>query len=163
MWNIVENFTPQGFTSDWPPRASFHSTPARRYIFRAISISRRVRKMGQVRVLGLNSAKSAADSVNRRSFSRSCSAWCRKKANSACGLGRSLPLRVRRENLSLLSIPGKTFSRFSKSKRLTSLWLVTISSKKAFVELSVAIPVGTIRPARPRALIKRRQVSAKTA
>ena len=99
MSNMRWNFTPQGFTSGSIPFASFHSTPARPYTLRAISMSRRVRKMGQVRVLGLNRAKSSADRVNRRAESRSCSAWCRKKANSACGEGRSVPVSVSRQNL----------------------------------------------------------------
>ena len=99
MWNIVENLTPHGFSSGSGPRFSFQNTPARRYILRAISMSRRVRKIGQVRVLGLKSLKSSLDSVNRRSRSFSCSTWCRKNANSASGTGSSRPASVSRQNL----------------------------------------------------------------
>ena len=161
--NIRWNEIPHGFTSGCPPCFSLQKTPARRYILRAISMSLRVRKMGQVRVFGLNSAKSSADSVNLRSASTSCSAWCRKNANSASGQGRSAPLSVSRQNLIRLSMPGKTFPRFSKSYRLTSRFPVTAWSKNALVELSVAMPVGTIRPARPFGPTRCRNVSAKTA
>ena len=72
--NIRWNEIPHGFTSGCPTCFSLHKTPARRYIFRAISMSRRVLKMGQVRVFGLNNAKSSADRANLRSVSAICSA-----------------------------------------------------------------------------------------
>ena len=83
MWNMVENSHPQELISGSPSLASFHSAPARWYIFRATSMSRRVRKIGQVRVLGLKRAKSSFDIGKLRSGSAISSGRCRKNANRA--------------------------------------------------------------------------------
>ena len=99
MLNICWKLTLHGFFSGSCPRFSLQNTPARMYILRAISMSRRVRKIGQVRVFGLNSSKSSLDSVNRRWRSLSCSTWRRKNANSASGTGSSRPASVSRQNL----------------------------------------------------------------
>ena len=66
-------------------------------------------------------------------------------------MGRSRPDNVSRQNLRRLSISGNTFSRFSKSKRLTRDRLLTKSENSALVVSSVAMPEGTIIPARPEA------------
>ena len=134
MWNIVDNFTPHGFLSGSSLRTSFQNTPALLYILRAISMSRRVRKIGQVRVFGLNSLKSSAVRVNRRSGSFRCSTWCRKNAYSASATGSSRPASVSRQNLIRLSIPRNTLSRFSKSYSVASRRLVTTCSKNLRVE-----------------------------
>ncbi len=99
MWNMAENFTPQRFSSGSEPRASFQNTPARWYIFRAISASRLLRNTGQVSVLGLKRAKSSAVSVKWRSGSRRWSIEVEKNAKSA-GLSWSIqPRTVSRQNL----------------------------------------------------------------
>ena len=64
MSNIRWKDTPQGLASGSPSFASFHRTPACWYILRAISMSRRVRKIGQVRVFGLKRERSSFDIAN---------------------------------------------------------------------------------------------------
>ena len=123
-------------------------------------MSRRERKTGQLPVFGLNSAKSAGDMVKRLASSPICAARCRKNANSAASPRRCSPPMVSKQNLMRLSMPGNTFWRFSKSYRLTSERLFTMSAKKSFVVLSVAMPVGTIMPALPVGASKLRAISA---
>ncbi len=73
------------------------------------------------------------------------------------------PRSMNRQKRIWLWTPGKTLSSFSKSYRAASWPFVTTSLKKNCVVASVAIPVGTITPVRPRGPVRTRSVSVKTA
>ena len=75
---------------------------------------------------------------------------------------RPLPT-VNRQNFMRLSTSGKRRLRFSKSKTLASALVSTTSWKKNLVVSSVAIPVGSTQPVRPRSFTTFRMHSAKTA
>ncbi|MCY1456205.1 hypothetical protein D9M71_734070 [compost metagenome] len=65
-----------------------------------------------------------------------------------------------KQNFMRLSTAGNSFSRFSMSYRLTSRRFWVMWPKYALVLSSVAMPVGTTKPARPLSAWICRMVSA---
>ena len=82
---------------------------------RVRSASRRVRKTGEVPVLGLTRAKSAGLRGKARSGSLTVSVSCRKKAQRVSGNVRSRPPTMRAQNLNEAWMSLKKILRFSKS------------------------------------------------
>ena len=115
----------------------------------AISASRRLRNVGQVRVFGFRSAKSSARARSadpgrpgRRPDARRTRSQRPRSAE---------PASVSRQNLNAWWTAGKTNSSFSKRvERRRAIRRSTRSPKKNFVVSSVAMPVGRIdaRPGR---------------
>ena len=107
------------------------------------SASRRVRKMGQVRVFGFSKGEVGAESAMWRFLSfRSSMVWA-KKTKSACGrVGLCAAEQQDAELEAADPRPGKTRCRFSKSYRPMSVLDSIKSAKNSLVVLSVATPDG---------------------
>jgi len=124
------------------------------------SASIRLRSTGQVRVLGFKKG----DVVGAKGEVAAAASKLASKAvakNTKSVVSAPLP-KVSSASFMLLYTAGNSRSWFLKSNRLTSRLSLEAASKQALALLSVAMPVGTIRPAYPPRPISFKNCSAKS-